>query len=108
MDIHIGYKYWDGKMIYHANNKYNKASVSILISDTVEFKTKNQGIMGYFTITVSIIILICMCLIREKCFKKLTELNREQINLQLYLKILTSCLRKSSYCSDVHFVQNDL
>jgi len=54
------------KMIHHAKNKYfNKASVSVLTPDTVEFGTKNQGIMGYFTIIVSIIILICMCLIRE-------------------------------------------
>lgn len=53
-------------MIYHAKNKYfNKASVSVLIPDTVEFRTKNQGIVGYFTIIVSIIISICMCLIRE-------------------------------------------
>lgn len=39
----------NGKKKYYANSKYNKASMIVLIPDTVEFRIKNTGMEGHFT-----------------------------------------------------------
>lgn len=42
MNTHIDYKYMDEKNYISYSSKYNKAGMTMLIPDTVEFMTKNQ------------------------------------------------------------------
>ena len=41
LKTHIAWKWEDGKSVFHANGKQKKAEVAILISDKIDFRTKN-------------------------------------------------------------------
>ena len=40
LGTHTGWKWGDGKRIFHANGNQKKAGVAILISDKIDFKIK--------------------------------------------------------------------
>lgn len=58
---------WMEKVLYHSNSKFNKASMVILIPDTIEFRTKKKKSKNRHSTMIKVLtaILICMCLIRE-------------------------------------------